>query len=77
MSFQNELITAKGGSHTVRDGGGSQMMSDGLVRLFTVDSKCSFINSWCIAAHCRSVTVMYKAAAAHILSLSVFEQMLD
>lgn len=30
MSFQNELITAKDGSHTVRDGRRSQMMSDGL-----------------------------------------------
>jgi len=35
MSFQNELITATEGSSTVRDGRGSQMMSDGLTGLFT------------------------------------------
>lgn len=38
MSFQNELITAKDGSHTVRDGRGSQMISDRLTCLFTLDS---------------------------------------
>lgn len=39
MSFQNELITAKDGSHTARDSRGSQKMSDGLACLFTLDSK--------------------------------------
>lgn len=39
MSFQNELITARDGSHTGRDGRGSQMMSDGLPCLFTLDSE--------------------------------------
>ena len=39
MSVQNELITAKDGSHTVRDGRGSQIMSDGLTCLFTLDSQ--------------------------------------
>lgn len=39
MSFRNELITAKDGRRTVRNGRGSQMMSDGLTCLFTLDPK--------------------------------------
>lgn len=39
MSVQIALITAKDASHTVRDGRGSQMISDGLTYLFTLDSK--------------------------------------
>lgn len=39
MSSQNELITAKDGNHTVREGRGSVMISDSLTCLFTLDSE--------------------------------------
>lgn len=39
MSFQNELITAKDGNNTVRNGIWFQMMSDGLTCMSTLDSE--------------------------------------
>lgn len=41
MSLQNELITAKDGRRAVRDGRGSQMMSEGLTCMSTLDSTVS------------------------------------
>lgn len=75
MSFQNELITAKDGSHTVRDDRGSQMISDGLTCLFTLDSEV-LIYKFLVYCCSLPLTVMYKAATTQTF-LSVFQQMLD
>lgn len=62
MSSQNELITPKDGSHTVQEGRGSVMMSDGLTWLFTLDLIRLFIVCCCVL--CIFDVSRSKAAAA-------------
>ncbi len=77
MSFQNELITAKDGSHTVRDCRGSQMISDGLTCLFTLDSEMliyKFLVYCCLLQVFDSDVQSSNHANTFF---SVFQQMLD